>query len=147
MTACAARDEEPSDTVRSPATSEDSAGMAGAPAEGDGHSAASASFADVYAVFEMHCGGGKAGCHVTGAAAGLEMPDPRAAYDHLVGVASAKCAGEERVVGGDADASVLVQALEGSSSCVKAMPLGRDPLSASELAMIRAWIDAGAEFD
>ena len=95
----------------------------------------------------MSCGGGKSGCHVTGSAASLEMHDARSAYDHLVGVASGKCAGEKRVVSGDADASVLVQALEGSASCVKQMPLGRDPLSASELAMIRAWIDAGAAYD
>ena len=61
------------------------------------------------------------------------MHDARSAYDHLVGVASGKCAGEKRVVSGDADASVLVQALEGSASCVKPMPLGRDPLSAPEL--------------
>jgi hypothetical protein len=145
--ACEAHDAP--ETVRSsaigarPAHDDDAgmkAGSAGAPAT-------SASFADVYALFAMRCGGGKAGCHVTGSAAGLEMPDARAAYDHLVRVASAKCAGEMRVASGDADASVLVQALEGSASCVKPMPLGRDPLSASEIAMIRAWIDAGAEYD
>jgi hypothetical protein len=55
--------------------------------------------------------------------------------------------GEKRVVSDDADASVLVQALEGSATCVQPMPLGGDPLSASEIATIRAWIEAGAEYD
>lgn len=151
IAACAA-DREPTETARSPATGThahaDDAGAAGAPAKAERDATTtSASFADVYAIFAMRCGGGMSGCHVMGMAAGLLMPDARAAYDHLVGIASMKCAGEKRVVSGDADGSVLVQALEGSASCVKAMPLGRDPLSASEMAMVRAWIDDGAKYE
>jgi hypothetical protein len=73
------------------------------------------------------------------------MPDAQTAYDALVAVPSAKCSDATRVVAGDADASLLVQALEGTISCVKRMPLGRDALGPDEIAMIRAWIDAGAE--
>lgn len=149
LSACEAH-REPTQTARSPATGAhaDDTGTAGAPAQSERDAATpSASFADVYAIFAMRCGGGMSGCHVTGMAAGLLMPDARAAYDHLVGIASMKCAGEKRVVSGDADGSVLVQALEGSASCVKAMPLGRDPLSASEMAMVRAWIDDGAKYE
>jgi hypothetical protein len=150
--ACAAHDGADAETVRSAATgahapSKHNAGDGTAGSPGANAASAGASFADVYAIIGMHCGGGKSGCHVTGSSAGLEMPDARAAYDHLVGVASMKCAGQMRVVPGDADASVLVQALEGSATCVKAMPLGRDPLSADEIETIRAWIDSGATYD
>jgi hypothetical protein len=104
-------------------------------------------FTEVYALIGESCGGGKSGCHVGGTSGGLEMPDADTAYEHLVGVASMKCPSDMRVVAGDADASQLVQALEGTSSCVKPMPLGRDPLSADAVATVRAWIDAGATPD
>jgi hypothetical protein len=80
-------------------------------------------------------------------AASLAMPDPHAAFAALVGVDSGKCMGELRVAPGDADGSVLVQALEGTATCVQPMPLGRDPLAADAIGMVRAWIDAGAHED
>jgi hypothetical protein len=106
-------------------------------------------FAAVYALIGMNCGGGKAGCHVSGTAGGLEMPDANTAYEHLVDVdvASKNCPGEIRVVTGDADASQLVQVLEGTSACIKPMPLGRDPMSTANIALVRAWIEAGAAPD
>lgn len=104
-------------------------------------------FADVFAIMEQSCGGGMSGCHITGMAAGLAMPDLDAAHASLVGVASAKCEGSQRVVPGDADASLLVQVLEGSSSCVKAMPLGRAALGQDEIDVVREWIDSGASVD
>jgi hypothetical protein len=105
---------------------------------------APASFAEVYGVMERTCGGGMSGCHITGMSAGLAMPDPEAAHLSLVNVASAKCEGEVRVVPGDADASLLLQVLEGSSTCVKPMPLGRDTWSEDDVSLVRAWIDQGA---
>jgi hypothetical protein len=112
-----------------------------------GDEPAAPSFDAVYATLSASCGGGRAGCHVEGAAADLAMPDRDAAYAALVGVASGKCEGQMRVAPGDADGSVLVQALEGTAECVQFMPLGRDPLAASAIAEVRAWIDAGASAD
>jgi hypothetical protein len=37
--------------------------------------------------------------------------------------------------------------LEGGAECVKPMPLGRDALPAAQIAIVRAWIDAGAVND
>ena len=102
-------------------------------------------FGDVYGVLAEGCGGGMSGCHITGGAAGLAMPDEGAARASLVNVASPKCDGELRVVPGDADASLLMWVLEGTSSCVKPMPLGRTPLDDDAIDLIRTWIDSGAE--
>ena len=114
---------------------------------GGGDATAEPSFGEVYEILAASCGGGRNGCHVTGMAAGLAMPDATAAHAALVGAASAKCAGELLVAPGDADQSVLVTVLEGGSDCVNAMPLGRDPLSEEDIATIRGWIDAGANAD
>lgn len=102
------------------------------------------SFDEVYAILAATCGGGRSGCHIAGMSAMLALPDVDVAYDHLVNVASLRCAGKALVVPGDADSSILVMALEGGSECVKAMPLGRERLSDDDVAIIRAWIDAGA---
>ena len=102
-------------------------------------------FEEVYAVLAQGCGGGMSGCHITGTAAGLAMPDATSGYASLVNVGSPKCDGALRVVPGDADASLLVGVLEGTASCVKAMPLGRDRLDDDALDLIRTWIDSGAE--
>ena len=102
-------------------------------------------FDEVYGILQQGCGGGMSGCHITGMASGLAMPDEAAALASLVNVASPKCEGALRVVPGDADASLLVMVLEGTSTCIKPMPLGRDPLTEADLDAIRAWIDSGAE--
>jgi hypothetical protein len=117
---------------------ESGAGMAGGPGP------AAPSFGEVYDILAATCGGGRSGCHITGMSSDLALPDAQLAYDHLVNVDSVKCPGELLVVPGDAEASLLVTVLEGGAECVKAMPLGRDPLSAEQIATIRAWIDAGA---
>jgi len=102
-------------------------------------------FADVYMIISAKCGGGATGCHVTGSSGGLEMPNADEAHMNLVGVASEECAGEMRVVAGDADASVLYQAVANASSCVgERMPRGGAPLSTAEITTIRDWIEAGA---
>lgn len=102
-------------------------------------------FVAVYALMERSCGGGMSGCHITGSSAGLAMPDAAAARTSLVNVASSKCAGELRVVPGDAEASLLVRVLDGTAECVKPMPLGRDAWSEQDVELVRAWIDEGAE--
>ena len=105
------------------------------------------SFDEVYALLATTCGGGRSGCHIGGASAMLALPDADAAYERLVGVDSLRCAGKVLVVPGDADASILVMALEGGSECVKAMPLGRERLPDGDVSLVRAWIDAGAHRD
>jgi hypothetical protein len=117
-------------------------GMSGAGGQG-GMGSTGPTFAPVYAIIMAKCGGGAAGCHVTGSSGGLRMPNAATAHDNLVGVASSQCAGEMRVVAGNADDSLIVQAIEGTA-CIDQMPDGRAPLTAGEIAMFRAWIDGGA---
>jgi hypothetical protein len=114
---------------------------------GGGGAAAEPSFGDVYAILAASCGGGSNGCHITGMAAELAMPDEAAAHDALVGTPSRKCDGELLVAPGDAEQSLLVTVLLGGAECVKAMPLGRDPLEEEDVETIRRWIEAGAERD
>jgi mono/diheme cytochrome c family protein len=95
-------------------------------------------------------------CHgPTGAtfveASQLDLGTSRLAYDSLVGVAAMgmDCAGmaADRVIAGDADGSFLVHKLEnetagGGAICGGPMPVV--PLPASQIAVIRQWIDDGA---
>ncbi len=118
----------------------------GCAAESDA-SAEAPRFADIYPLFEESCGGGKSGCHITGMSAGLAMPDAQLAFEHIVETDSGKCEGMAIVAPGNADESVLMIALQGGSDCVKAMPLGRDPMSADDIDLIREWIDSGALAD
>ena len=77
-------------------------------------------------------------------------PDLRAAaIPALVGAASTSNPGHVLVVAGDADASFLVQKLEGTqpAGAGARMPLGRPQLSPAEIAVVRAWIDDGAPAD
>jgi hypothetical protein len=113
-------------------------GMTGGMGGGD-----DATFTEVYSIISMRCGGGDFGCHAMGTSGGLNMQSQTLAYMNLVGVASEQCNGETRVVAGDAEASLIIKALEGTA-CVDQMPYGRDPLSADELGTIRSWIAAGA---
>jgi hypothetical protein len=113
---------------------------------GTGGMDAAATFTDVYAIIEMRCGGGDFGCHVEGDPGGLNMNSKMEAFDNLVGEASEECDGETRVVAGDADASLIIKALQGTA-CIDRMPDGRDPLPADEIATIREWIEAGAMND
>jgi hypothetical protein len=104
----------------------------------------SATFTEVYSIIMMKCGGGDFGCHVTGSSGGLNMNSKMMAFTNLVGVDSEECAGEKRVIAGDADNSLIIQALEGTADCIDQMPRDRDPLSEAEIATIREWIDDGA---
>jgi hypothetical protein len=157
MAACSAQDSGDEESLQkavrpsrrdADAGAQASAGSASSddPADASTASAATAppSFANVYAILRASCGGGMSGCHVGNAPAMLAMADVDIAYANLVGAASSKCEGEQRVVPGDPDASVLVGSLEGTLPCVQPMPRGRDPLAPEQIAVIRAWISAGA---
>jgi hypothetical protein len=109
-------------------------------------SGASVSFGEVYGILSSSCGGG--GCHVSSAgAAGLSMLNKSTAYSNLVGVSSSHCRGQQRVVAGNPDMSVLVHALEHTSFATcrpPAMPQGRPMLNQSQIDTISTWIADGA---
>lgn len=88
-------------------------------------------------------------CHGSFGQGGLDLRDG-AAYGTLVGVAAtnaaAAAAGKIRVVAGDAAASFLSQKLRGTIGGTEGsqMPLVGGFLNATELALVDAWIAAGA---
>jgi hypothetical protein len=116
-------------------------GMGGG--EPDAGGGDSATFTEVYSIIMMKCGGAS-GCHIAGSSGGLSMANKATAYTNLVGIDSEECDGEKRVIAGDADNSLIIQALEGTADCVDQMPRMRTPLSEDEIATIREWIDDGA---
>ena len=73
--------------------------------------------------------------------------DHDAAYQNLVGVASAGKPGAVRVVAGDAEDSYIVHKLEGRSDIVgQRMPRTSGPfLTEGQISIIRRWIDQGAQ--
>ena len=89
-------------------------------------------------------------CAVSGCHAGprpQQLMDLSAgqAFANLVGVPSRERPTLDRVVPGVPDASYLVWKIEGRPEITGArMPLGRPPLSAAQIALIRQWIAEGA---
>lgn len=112
-------------------------------------SGSTVTFTEVYGILMQNCAG--AGCHTSGfAAAGLSMSSKSAAYTNLVSASSTQCRGQQRVVPGNPDTSVLVRALEHTtfSGCrIPAMPEGRAALPQSAIDSITAWIADGAAND
>lgn len=94
-------------------------------------------------------GCGVEACHGAAKAGGLDLR-PGAAYLSLVGAAAtnpaAHAAGKVRVAPGDSSASFLLQKLRGTLAPGEGatMPLAGTPPSATELALIETWINAGA---
>jgi hypothetical protein len=127
-------------------------GASGSSGRGAGTAASGgARFSEVFALFTTNCAG--LGCHVGAPQPGevLAMPNQATAFMNLVGVASVACTGVQRVVPGDPNASLLVHALQhtiaGNCDITPQMPLGRPMLSASDIALVVAWIQAGAQND
>lgn len=84
-------------------------------------------------------------CHAGGAAPrGLRL-DAANSFAMLVGVASAEVSSLKRVAPGDAANSYLIHKLEGHQSVGARMPLGGPYLDANTIAVIRQWIDNGAQ--
>ncbi len=84
-------------------------------------------------------------CHSgSGAPQGLRL-DTANSYANLVGVASREVPSLQRVEPGNPDDSYLVQKVEGTAAVGGRMPLGRTPLTAAQIALIRQWISEGAE--
>jgi|GEM_PF-6536903 len=110
-----------------------------------GGTSAAVSFNDLYAgIIATGCS-----CH-NGGAGGLDLSTRNLAYASLVSVASSSCFGEQRVVPGNAEASVLFHSLSHTSMVfcdVPTMPRGSAQLSAAQLAQLEAWINNGARDD
>ena len=84
-------------------------------------------------------------CHSGSAAPrGLRL-DAANSYALLVNVPSGGVASLMRVKPGDADNSYLVQKLEGHAAVGARMPLGGPYLDANTMALIRQWINNGAQ--
>jgi hypothetical protein len=99
---------------------------------------------DVYPIFSAN---GCPGCHrMMGPAADLDLSSAGAAHGNLVGAGTTECGpGRARVVPGSPDTSYLINKLTGVDMCAGLpMPRGRDPLSAAQIELIRAWIAGGA---
>ena len=78
-------------------------------------------------------------------AAGLRLTNAQISYDALVDVVST-CASRVLVVPGDPDSSYLLHKLgDGPAPCGGLMPAGQPSLDLDEIAVIRAWIENGAE--
>jgi hypothetical protein len=113
----------------------------------DDGSATSATFTEVYALISDNC----SPCHTEGSSGSLDMSSQANAYDSLVDQAAAgpACGDSNlvRAVPGDAEASLIIQKLEGTADCGARMPRNRAPLSEEQIAVFRSWIDAGANDD
>lgn len=88
------------------------------------------------------------GCHTEGTAPfGLRLDNANQSAALLINTASFEAPSLLRVAPGDADNSFLVQKLEGTSGIGDQMPLNRTPLSEEQVAVIRQWINEGANAD
>ena len=101
---------------------------------------------EIQPIFDANC----TTCHRDGglaALAGIAMRlTADEAYDSLVGRPSSQDASLTLVEPGDAEASLLFRKVSSDSPPVgRRMPLFSGPLSASEVGLIRDWIDQGAE--
>lgn len=100
--------------------------------------------ADIVPLLEGQC----ATCHLTGEEAGGMALVGDMAIASLVGQPAEEAPGLMRVAAGDPDRSYLVMKLEGThianGGAGAQMPFGAPPLSAAEIATVRAWIAQGA---
>jgi len=101
---------------------------------------------DVQPIFTANCA--LSGCHAgSGAVLGQNL-SAGLAYASIVNVTSQEAPPMRRVRPSLPDSSYLLYKLEGTQGSVGGsgarMPLGAAPLSNAEIAIIRAWITAGA---
>lgn len=96
---------------------------------------------DIQSIFNNNCISG--GCHANAASAGMNLMQGQS-YANLVNVNSTLEPGQVRVVPNDSQNSYLVLKLEGRQQSGLRMPLGRNPLSNSQIQNIKNWIDKGA---
>ncbi|MNZ55178.1 hypothetical protein D3C78_731000 [compost metagenome] len=109
------------------------------------HAAEEVSFAKAVApIFRVQC----ATCHMNGDEPGAMKLYPSAAYQSLVGVASAGSP-LQRVAPGEPEQSYLLHKLQGTHLNVGGagvqMPFGQPPLAEDSLQLIRLWVEQGAK--
>ncbi len=109
------------------------------------HAAEEVSFAKAVApIFRGQC----ATCHMNGDEPGGMKLYPSAAYQSLVGVASAGSP-LQRVAPGAPEQSYLLHKLQGTHLNVGGagvqMPFGQPPLAEDSLQLIRLWVEQGAK--
>lgn len=100
--------------------------------------------ADIEPLFQKRCGN----CHSVEEAKAHLVLAPGKGYGELVGKAAFQAPDLKRVQPGDAGASYLWQKLEHTAREGKGMPrtlFGSKKLPEKELALIKAWIEAGAQ--
>lgn len=93
----------------------------------------------VEAMLARECAG--SGCHgATAPALGLDLESPGVG-ERLRGAVAVSCMDRPLVDPSDPDASFLLEKVsDATPECGGRMPLLRDPLSAGEIASLRAWI-------
>jgi hypothetical protein len=137
------------------------ADLEGEALDGDGDGTSGPDFVSIFAVaglaptlqsiqdsvFTPICSGCHSGPAGPDLPSGQDLTSAEASYANLVGVPSLEVPDLLRVNPGDADASYLVQKLEGTAAEGARMPLNGDPLPPETIAAIRDWITAGAPFD
>lgn len=127
-----------------------SGGASGAGTAGMAGATGAPTFAEIRAkIFQPSCGTGN--CHLNGKSEGsLDLSDP-VAFGQLVNVASTANPTKVRVVPGSSATSFLFAKVNGDvagdGSEGAAMPLIVGMLPDDKIALIKAWIDAGAKND
>ena len=97
-------------------------------------------------IFDTNCA--LSGCHAgANPQQGMDLSAGQA-FSNIVNVPSREVPALMRVAPGDPENSYLLQKVRGDAGIVGArMPLGRAPLSAEDIELIRKWIEGGAQDD
>lgn len=94
-------------------------------------------FSNVLQIFEDNC----ASCHIGSSTSGVRLDS----YDSVIGSVGDQY-GEEVVQPDDADDSPLVDKIESSNpEHGDRMPQGQSPLTSDQIALIKEWINEGAD--
>lgn len=116
------------------ACSSDSSGDSNPVDPGDGVSFS----ADVRPLLSASCSG--SGCHIGQTTNGVNL----SGYAQIIASSGVQY-GQAIVIAGDADASPIIDKVSSANPQFgERMPLGRSPLSSSQIATLRTWIEDGA---
>ena len=98
-------------------------------------------------VYDSVVAGRCAPCHTQTISGGLSMANADVAFANLVNqlAQTEACAGRIRVIPGDSFNSVIHGKVSGINLCGSRMPFGGPYLGDADIALIRNWIDNGAQ--